>query len=158
MLPLASRFRAAGPPACSPDGRNLPGPRQEETAAGWLGGRCRGTPAEQLLLSQSPGSGCQASGAVALRPSSTWASVAAAHGLSCPVACGPPPQTRDQTRVLCTGRWTPVCCPAREGLSSLRILTEPRSFYPASLAPAQGPSAQKNLSRLLPGRTERASC
>lgn len=36
-------YRAAEPPACSPDGRNLSGPCQEETAAGWLGWEARGT-------------------------------------------------------------------------------------------------------------------
>ena len=29
-------YRAAEPPACSPDGRNLPGPARRITAAGWL--------------------------------------------------------------------------------------------------------------------------
>lgn len=36
-------YRAAEPPACSPDGKNLSGPCQEETAAGWLGWEARGT-------------------------------------------------------------------------------------------------------------------
>ena len=36
-------YRAAEPPACSPDGRNLSGPCREETAAGWLGWEAQGT-------------------------------------------------------------------------------------------------------------------
>ena len=48
-------YRAAGPPACSPDGRNLPGPRQEETAAGRLWGEARGQPSKAVSLVAEPG-------------------------------------------------------------------------------------------------------
>ena len=59
-------YRAAEPPACSPDGRNLPGPRQEDNCCRMAGVGARVTPAEQR--EHTPTAGGQApSGAQGLR-------------------------------------------------------------------------------------------
>lgn len=75
-----------------------------------------------------PGLWVSGLGAVALRPFSTlWHTGSAA------------PRHVDSNPCPHTGRGMPIHCPTREGLSRLRVLTEPRGLYPALAGPCTGP-------------------